>query len=525
MSKKYTEAIQHAKASLFALFNKGKRKADVAKQIQQLTGMTYRNAFRKAAELEAEYSSPHTSIQQEFDFDQPTHTETPTERQHYRERLLQSLQNNIHKDVYYNDQDQVYVVNLNSKGNTIFTENELKQMLEAYSNFDDNPATINEICRRFEISRADFVDLKSKLGWSHDSLPITASDLLEKSEDHIVSDLQQKAQHGIEQKYRKSMWRETQQKALKWDLFVRNTLNPFTEYLQNLDMAEFAPVSRVQKQLQFPGKSLVIGCNDWQLGAAAQGALLNKGRDYNLEIAMACVDSFINQIEQDLLVDDTFEDVHIFLAGDLGHGLKGQTSKGTMLAGKEMCAYEYEQFDAIVKCISRLIGSLGSIFPNVYVHAVRGNHLGFDWYPIIKLVEQLFSQSPHIEFNIALTRSICFRVQDVLIIGDHGASADFKGGTIPMNGKPRESWVQTLLLNLVETNPRMFDGVKQKIFIQGDKHQFQQLEMSNFEFFMFGALPLGDYYAAEQNLFSRSRQNALVINENGVKEVRHYYFD
>ena len=189
-----------------------------------------------------------------------------------------------------------------------------------------------------------------------------------------------------------------------------------------------------------------------------------------------------------------------------------------------MCAYEYKQFEAIVECVHLLIANIAAIIPNVHIHAIRGNHLGFDWYPIARLLQQIFSEDPQIQFNIELSRTVSFRVRDVLIIGDHGASADIKMGMVPKSGKPRESWVQTLILNLLETNPDIFNGVKQKIFIQGDKHHFVQQEESNFEFFMFGALPLGDYYAAESNLFSKSRQNALVVDDNGVKEVRHYYF-
>ena len=67
-------------------------------------------------------------------------------------------------------------------------------------------------------------------------------------------------------------------------------------------------------------------------------------------------------------------------------------------------------------------------------------------------------------------------------------------------------------------------GLKQRIFIQGDKHSFEAIEKNNFEFYMFGALPLGDHYAAEHNLFSRSRQNAMVVDARGVKEIKNYYF-
>jgi len=86
---------------------------------------------------------------------------------------------------YYDETKDVYVVYLKNKPYT-FTGTIIRDMKARYSNMDGAPETINEICRNFEIPRNIFVQIKTVLGWTHDSEPVTNEDLMNKDMDEMV---------------------------------------------------------------------------------------------------------------------------------------------------------------------------------------------------------------------------------------------------------------------------------------------------------------------------------------------------
>jgi hypothetical protein len=165
------------------------------------------------------------------------------------------------------------------------------------------------------------------------------------------------------------------------------------------------------------------------------------------------------------------------------------------------------------------LSSIAQIFNKVSVHSVRGNHDGTDHYPLMLGLSKMFTDT-HVDFSIYSTRTAVFRVDDVVFVVDHGADDELKA-KVPKSGTPRESYVQSLLL----ARPELLVGAKQKIFIQGDMHHYQQEEYNDFEYIMLGALPAGDEYSDHLNLNSRPRQNCLLLSKDGLKAVLHYYFD
>lgn len=426
-------------------------------------------------------------------------------------------------DYVYNKEEDKYIVYLRSANRHIVVPGERhRAMLSAYSNWDGNPATINELCRNFEFPRSWFTEYKTIMGWTHDREPITNEELQNRNEDDIINDLLQRKRFAIYQKFQKADWKDTQEDANKWRAFQANQLNPFESTLASWNPPALNSINS-NLLLTDPASDqwFVCGCFDWQIGAKADGKYLFRQKDWSTDLAKEAIEKFAYQIVYDIASrKQKFAGCEILLGGDLHHGFHGTTAKGTRL---EVDALREDQFDALITCLTYLIGTLQQVFGQVNVRAVRGNHDGFDFYPAMKTVEAYFRAIPDIKFHIYSSRTALFRVGPVLMLLDHGASDCYKA-EIPKhtgNGKARESYIQSLLLG----HPDELIGVKQKIFIQGDKHHYEQLEYNDFESFMFGALPLGDKYADNLNLHGRPRQNCLVINNNGVKEVLHYYFD
>lgn len=419
----------------------------------------------------------------------------------------------------YNEAEDKYIVYLRTASKHIVVPGERhRSMLRAYSNWDGNPATINEICRNFEFPRAWFIEYKTLMGWTHDREPISNEELKTKNEDEIVDDLLQRKRFAVYQRFQKEDWKATQVDATKWREFQTKQFDPFKEALDSFKPPAFNTTPVLINPDPGASNWFVCGCFDWQVGACADGKYLFRQKEWSTELAKKSIEKFAYQVVYDISTrKQSFKGCEILLGGDLHHGFNGHTVKGTRL---EVDTLREDQFDAILQGIVYFIGTMYQVFGKVNVRAVRGNHDGFDFYPVMKAAEAYFRSTPDIKFHIYTTRTAAFRVGPVLLLLDHGASDVYKA-PVPRKGKERESYIQSLLL----AHPEMLTGVKQKIFIQGDKHHYEQLEFNDFETFMFGALPLGDKYADNLNLHSRPRQNCLLINDNGVKEVLHYYFD
>lgn len=460
---------------------------------------------------ERKITSPGVSI-----WDNHEHTHTPPAKTDDEKQWEESLV--FDGEYVYNQPEDKYIVYLKSASKHIVVPGERhRAMLRAYSNWDGQPNTINEICRNFEFPRSWFIEYKTLMGWTHDREPISNEELESKDEHSIVEDLLQRKRFSVYQKFQKEDWKLTQSDASKWREFQTKQFDPFKEALDAFIPPVFTPITPAPIGLD--AKSwFVCGCFDWQVGASADKKHLFRQQEWSTEIAKRSIEKFAYQVVQDIATrKQNFKGCEILLGGDLHHGFHGYTAKGTKL---EVDTMREDQFDAVLQGIIYFVGTMHQVFGTVNVRAVRGNHDGFDFYPIMKAVEAYFRGTPDIKFHIYTTRTAVFRVGPVLMLLDHGASDAYKAD-VPRIGKAKESYIQSLLL----AHPELLIGVKQKIFVQGDKHHFEQMEYNDFESFMFGALPLGDKYADNLNLHSRPRQNCLLVNDSGVKEVLHYYFD
>ena len=427
-------------------------------------------------------------------------------------------------DYVFNKEDDKYIVYLRSANRHIVVPGDKhRSMLKAYSNWDGNPASINEICRNFEFPRAWFVEYKSIMGWTHDREPISNEDLKDKNPDELVNDMLQQKRFAIFQRFQNEDWKMTQNDASKWREFQAKQLDPFKNFIDNwkAPAIEWLPLSL---QVSNPeAKSwFVCGCFDWQIGSKSDPKHMFRQKEWSTNLAKVAIDKFAYQIVNDVATrKQAFKGCEIVLGGDLHHGFHGYTAKGTPLICDTL---KEDQFNALFDSLVYFIGTMHQVFDVVNVRAIRGNHDGFDFYPVMKAVEAYYRNIPHIKFHIYTARTALFKVESVLFLLDHGASDAYHKSETPRNtgnGKALESYIQSLLL----AHPEELVGTKQHIFVQGDKHHFEQLERNDFEYFMFGALPLGDKYADHLNLHARPRQNCMIINENGVKEVLHYYFD
>ena len=159
------------------------------------------------------------------------------------------------------------------------------------------------------------------------------------------------------------------------------------------------------------------------------------------------------------------------------------------------------------------------VFGEVECHDVGGNHHYELDMALFRALDMYFRNNKKITFTHHATRPSAFRISNTLIMMDHGA--DSKERVYVPSGSKLEKHVQAILIN----NPELLVGVKTKLFIQGDKHHFEHLEFSNFEYIMFGTALGSDEHAATNNWHNRSRQSCMILDNKGLREVIHVYFD
>jgi len=375
--------------------------------------------------------------------------------------------------------------------------------------------TINELARRFSIPRYILTEVASKLGLTHDALPFTNEEIKDKSvQDLVASDLEAK-KFELYQKLEKEQWRNTQADALKWIEFKYGSYDPFTQFLGSWRPPEYKKVECISKASK-ADRVFVAGAFDWHFGAREEARYMWKGKEWNLEVASEAINKYTNKIAKHIAKDAVGFNKCVFLmGGDLYNSLTGYTSNGTQLNNE----YSKDtQFEAIMNALTFFIKRMLELFPQVECHFVRGNHGGTTDIPLAWAVKNYFRAESRLTFEIASCRTKAIRVKDVLMLLDHGASDQAKS-LVPRTGKAKEAYIQSLFL----AQPELLVGVKQRLFIQGDLHHFEQHEYNDFEFFMFGALPCGSQYADTKNFHNRPRQNCLIIDEEGVEQVLHIY--
>jgi hypothetical protein len=419
----------------------------------------------------------------------------------------------------YNQRSDKYIVPLTTYGrNYVCSGDQHRAMLAAYSNWDGSEQSIAKIARTYKMRREWLREYVKIMQWTHDSVPITDEEIsLDQGQEAIRRVLDTK-RTVLQQELQHEDWKQTQADAEKWNLFEAGKLDPCIRALENFKPGKFRAMKLsipVRKQVK---NVFVVGLSDLHIGQKATSTELTKGEDYNVEIANEQIDNYAQKIAQDITeLNYTFEKCVIISAGDILHGLSGYTEKGTML---ECDVLREEQFEAGLNCLQRFISRMLELFRKVEVHSTKGNHSAADWI-LFKALECTFNSNPRISFNNYKARTSIFRVKNTAILLDHGES-DFIKAKVPTSDVGRESFVQNKFLELGDTVGK---GIRSRIFIQGDKHHFEQAEFRSFEFIMLSSCVSGDRYSDHLGLHSRPRQNCLILDDNGIKQVLHYYLD
>ena len=208
-----------------------------------------------------------------------------------------------------------------------FAGDKVRELKRRYSNWDGSPNSINQICRAFKLSRSLFDKIRRILSWTHDSEPFTDEELVERSEEDLLTELVQGKKFALEQQFEKQKLQSLEKDARKWRELKLGVLNPFTDYFERHHEAlKAAPgVNLTQKDGEY---ACVISPFDLHYGK--YGWEKEVGETYNREIA----EKLLLEHTEDLLSEVNHYPIEKFIVpvgSDYFHfdTVRGTTTNGT----------------------------------------------------------------------------------------------------------------------------------------------------------------------------------------------------
>ena len=416
----------------------------------------------------------------------------------------------------FNPDTKQYIVFLKSAGKPIVVDEDThKAMLNAYCGPDER--AVEEICDTFNFPIQFFSEYKKIFNWTRVGLPLTDEEILKNPIEESVGSVLIRKKFEVYQELQKEEWKQTQEEANAFKRFKARVVSPFDLALQSWQVPVFKKFAAPKAKKTNP-KTWVAGLSDLHYGASAKERYMFSQKNWTTLDTVAAVSKYAHSIIADAKSRNyNFDKAIIVSLGDLIHSLNGKTVRGTEL--KYDCIRE-EQFDYALTSLCHFIETVAREFPEVEVHSVYGNHNYETEMALFRALSLFFKPQKSIRFYPYSTRPAAFKSGSTLFLMDHGAD-DVERTYVPQAGKGLESHVQSLLLQ----RPDLLNGVKTKLFLQGDKHHWENIEYSNFEFIMFSTSLVGDQHSSTNNLNNRARQSSLVIDENGLKEIIHTYFN
>lgn len=422
------------------------------------------------------------------------------------------------KNYTYNSVNKKYVFHTEQLvgKNYVLDSSKVDTILKLYSDFDKQPLTSGEIAQRTSTPKKVVEFVIKSLGINHSSIPFTDEKIKETKEDKLIEELVIEKRASVEQKLERLDWKKTIEDAENWKLFQHNYVEIFDNVLKKWNPPKYQKVATVVKPTS--DKELIVGCSDWHFGLVANERYLYNQKEWNIEMTKKAVENYSQQILRHLYDrKHPYERITLAFGGDILHGLDGFTDKGTKLEAHPL---NEEQLEQAFDCTLNFIQTILTVCDNLRVVAVPGNHSSFGDYFLLKMLSIYFKDDERISFDITNKRFITFSCFENLFLLDHGYAPTAKN-RLPAHGTGRENYINNLFL----AKPEKLKGFKRMYYLSCDQHHMESSEMTNAEHYMFSTLVGGCRHADNSGYKSRPRQSALVVDDQGVKEFIHFYFD
>lgn len=319
-----------------------------------------------------------------------------------------------------------------------------------YSNMKPGGSlTINQICKKYKIRRADFIRIKNACHWTHDNDPYTDEQHVKSSPNDLANALIQKHRAEFEHLFRKqelidlktdaSHWRKAKQ-YFGHDITPENINNKIKSlfsiksFCDNTKIQTLEPTRRVSKYASSESISLYIPISDLHVGKTYD-PFNSKFSKYDKSVLVERMKMVIAYIKEYANTSKNVENVYYSSLGDDFESLFGNMREGQFLS---MDAYTKLAFQTVINFHVSVLKQIKESFPDVPVTAVfqGGNHDRLfeskDWgseslvnWLVTKTIEDEFEDG-EIEFLCAPPIASYMLPSGVNVISQHGHIAKIK---------------------------------------------------------------------------------------------------
>ena len=305
------------------------------------------------------------------------------------------------KNYVYNGTSDSYVTVLKCRPKPlVMTGSKFRAMKKAYSNWDGNPSTLNEVCRRFAVPRDQLIELKTVHGWTHEAEPFTREDMLSRDVEDLADDAFQQRRQAVWESFEKKKWHQTKIDAQKWNNLEQNFILPLQDHMSTLIPAYTPPMLNLKSSRN----PFAVVTSAGELHYGGSGWVMETGENYSrVEAAERLEYARTAMLEE--VADKGRPETFIYASGHDYFTVdtdEGTTTKGTP---QEIDGTAAQILSEGIDLAIRDVDCLRQVAP-VRVKFVPGNHDRLLSLALLKCLEIAFQGKPDVtvEFS-ARTRA------------------------------------------------------------------------------------------------------------------------
>jgi len=314
------------------------------------------------------------------------------------------------KQYVYNPDNDTYVTFVPGLPKPLVLPGEVhREMVRAYSNFDGNPATVNEIARTVRLPRPWVVKYLKVHGITHDMEPFSTEEVMSRTDDELVEDALQLRRATLYKKMEQAKWADIRQDAMKWREVEDHLLRTLREGLKNRKVVQVPKLRLAEPDSPFAG---VVGFTDFHWGK--YGDADEVGEPYNRQIAEHRLFQATEDVFAQVARLGRPEKLYVPIGSDFLHidNQKGTTTEGTM---QDMDGTPAEILVSACKLMEDWIHTLRQVAP-VELVLMSGNHDRMLGLALLLYLDALFRDAPDVEVHLDRTPRV-YRVYGQNLIG------------------------------------------------------------------------------------------------------------
>lgn len=316
------------------------------------------------------------------------------ETKHDSDSLLQMYD----KRHTYLEESSIHIFHLRSAPKPIkVSDTDLKILKKRYSNWDGQSSTINEVCRDFKIPRPWFMEIKTIMGWTHDSDPFLDAEVLEKDAEELIEETLQDRRSVLYQKFENEKYKDTEDLARKYLELDAYVVKPLIEKIdEKFGTYVSQPLVKNVSKYESTPCMAVVPIFDIHVGKLAfRDKYLNID-----EFIEDCTDSFDRLYNK--LKKFNIEELIIPVGSDFFHvdNMHQSTTKGT-LQNNNMGINTIDMFLSGMELSYRMNDTLvGMDVDKIKFMTISGNHDYLLSISLGEILKQRYGQMDNVEVEV-----------------------------------------------------------------------------------------------------------------------------